>query len=205
MSNIGNAKLLGGIGAILSLVGGFFFANAGAAIGIVGLILIFIAIKYIADETKDKSIFNNYLYYFLTSVIATVVTIAIVAFAFLSTVDFNIYNFEQFGQNITDFSSFMDTFGNAIAGCALALIIGWVLLIIGTIFLKRSYYSIAEKTKVDMFKTTGLVYFIGAITLIIVIGFLILLIARIMEIIAFFSLPDNLPEETKNTVADDVK
>lgn len=203
MSNIGNAKLLGGIGAILSLVGGFFFANAGAAIGIVGLILIFIAIKYIADETKDKSIFNNYLYYFLTSVIATVVTIAIVAYSVLTTID--IYNIEELGQNITDFSSFWTTFGDAITGCILALIIGWILLIIGTIFLKRSYYSIAEKTKVDMFKTTGLVYFIGAITLIIGIGFLILLIARIMEIIAFFSLPDNLPEETKNTVADDIK
>ena len=139
MGNIGNAKLLGGIGAILSLIGGFFFANFGSVLGIVGLVLIFVAIKYIADESKDRSIFDNYLYFFLTSIIATVVTIAIAAYSVLTTID--IYNLEELGQNITDFSSFWATFGDAVMGCFLALIIGWILLIIGTIFLKRSYYS----------------------------------------------------------------
>ena len=70
---------------------------------------------------------------------------------------------------------------------------GWVLMIIATMYLRKSYYRIAKHTKVHLFHTTGTVYFIGAITLIIGIGALILLVARILEMIAYFSLPDNLP------------
>lgn len=82
-------------------------------------------------------------------------------------------------------------------GCVLALIVGWILSIIAAIFLKRSYNGIAEHTKVGLFKTTGTVYLIGAITTIVLIGFLILLIARIIEIIAYFSLPDKIPTGEK--------
>lgn len=191
MGSLNNAKLLGGLGAILSLVGWIFSASFGSIVGIVGLIMVIMAVKYIADETKDKSIFNNYLYYFICSIIAIVAMVGIIAYSVLSTID--IYNIEQLSSNITDFASFWETFGSALTGCILALVIGWILLIIGTIFLKRSYYSIAKKTGVDLFKTTGLVYFIGALTMIIIIGFLIIFIAKIMEIIAFFSLPDDLP------------
>jgi len=202
MSNIGNAKLLGGIGAILSLIG-WVVPSVGPIVGIVGLIMIFVAIKYISDESKDKSIFDNYLYSFLFTIIAIVAAFAIVTFAVLTTID--IFNIQEVAQNITDPASFMEVFGAALAGCLLALIIGWILMILGAIFLRKSYNNIAEKTQVDIFKTTGLVYFIGAITLIILVGILILFIAKIMEIIAFFSLPDELPKETKDITADTIK
>lgn len=195
MGNLSNAKILGGIGALLSLIGWLLSTSFGFVVGIIGLIMMFIAVKYIADETKDKSIFDNYLYFFICSFIAIVATAAIMIYSVFTTIDiFNIQEFQELAQNITDFASFWETFGSLITGCALALVIGWILLIIGTLFLRKSFNSIAEHTKVELFRTTGLVYFIGALTLIILIGFLIILIAKIMEIIAFFSIPDNLPK-----------
>jgi uncharacterized membrane protein len=80
-----------------------------------------------------------------------------------------------------------------VGGCFIALIVAWILLILGTLYLRKSYNSIAEHTKVDLFKTTGLVYFIGALTLIVIIGIFIIIVAKILEIVAYFSLPENLP------------
>ena len=82
--------------------------------------------------------------------------------------------------------------------------VAWILLILGTLYLRKSYNSIAEYTKVDLFKTTGLVYFIGAITLIVIIGIFIIIVAKILEIVAFFSLPENLSTatETPKTVTE---
>lgn len=90
----------------------------------------------------------------------------------------------------------MNIAGTGAIACVLGLIVGWIVMIVATLYLRKSYDRIAEYTKVDMFKTTGLLYFIGAITLIVLIGFLILFIAKILEIVAFFTLPDTLPAQT---------
>ena len=193
MSNLSNAKVFGGIGALLSLIGGFI-PFAGPVVLIIGLILVFLAIKNISDETKNKSIFDNYLYYFILSIIAIVAAVVIM-FASVGSIDF--LNISEQSQNITDYTEFWNIFGGVVTGCVLALFIAWIFMIIAALFLRKSYTSIAEHTKVDLFKTTGLLYLIGAITLIVIIGALILLIAKIIEIIAFFSLPENLPKATK--------
>ena len=195
MSNLSNAKVFGGIGALLMLIG--VFVNTFGLLFIVGLVLVFLAIKYIADETKDKKIFDNFLYFFICHIIIIGVFIGFTAFA-ISTID--ITNIQEMAENITDFSSFWAEFGDLLIGCLVSLVIAWILVIIGSLFLRKSFNSITEHTKVDMFKTTALVYLIGALTLIIVIGFFILLIALILEIVAFFSIPDTLPKTTEATV-----
>ena len=58
MGKLRDAKILGGIGAILLLLSFIPFVS------IIGIVLMFIAVKYISDETKDKDIFKNYLYSF---------------------------------------------------------------------------------------------------------------------------------------------
>jgi uncharacterized membrane protein len=97
---------------------------------------------------------------------------------------------------MTYFQSFVtDSFSPAIGGvigCGLAILIAYILLIIGALYLRKSFDGIANRTKVDLFKTTGLVYLIGAVTTIFFIGFFILIIATILEIASFFSLPDSL-------------
>jgi uncharacterized membrane protein len=194
MSNLSNAKVFGGIGAILALVGILFMPLL-----IVGIILVFIAVKYISDEAKDKEIFNNYLYSFILNIVAWIAILFIFLATFGLIFGFSMFDPSQF-SNFTDPSSFEENFGvvlGGFAGCIIAFIVGWILFIFSAIYLRKSYNSITEHTKVDLFKTTGLINFIGALTIIIGIGILILLIARIIEIIAFFSLPENLPKATK--------
>ncbi|UCB58589.1 MAG: DUF996 domain-containing protein [Thermoplasmatales archaeon] len=194
MVELSNVRIFGGIGAILLLIGGFI-PYAGPIVSILGLVFLFIAVKTISDLTKDKNIFNNYLMHFIFGILIIVAIFVIMLIAFGAAGGFTwISSLEN--AEITDFESFWSYFGEIIGGCVLALIVGWILSIIAAIYLTRSYNSIAEHTKVNLFKTTGLVYLIGAITTIILIGFLILLIARIIEIIAYFSLPDKLPTKT---------
>lgn len=194
MTKLGEAKILGGIGALLSLF--VFVPYGGALIGLIGLILVFIAVKYVADETKNHSIFKNYLMNFILSIIAigAVITIMVIAFGLSGGLSW-VNSIQQ--RNFTDFNSFWASFGTLIGGCILAFIIAWVFIVLGALYLRKSYTSIAEQTKVDLFKTTGLVYFIGAITLIVLIGAVILVIAKILEIVSFFSLPENLPTTTE--------
>ena len=75
MTKLGEAKILGGIGALLSLL--VLIPTIGFIIGIVGLVLIFIAVKYIAEEAKNNSIFQNYLMNFILQIIAIVAVILI--------------------------------------------------------------------------------------------------------------------------------
>ncbi len=194
MSKLSNAKVFGGIGAILSLVGAFV-PGFGSVVSIIGLVLVFVAVKYIADETKDHPIFKNYMLFFLCNIIALVAAVAI----FFAIGGLSIISTMQSLSNLTNPSEIMDAIAPLLTGCVVALLVGWILLIIGTLYLRKSYNSIAEHTKVDLFKTTGLLYFIGAITLVVIVGALIILIAKILEIIAFFSLPDTLPKAGAST------
>lgn len=191
MSNIGQAKILGGIGALLMLL--IFIPTIGFILSIVGVVLVFVAVKYIAEETKDHSIFQNYLMNFIFYIIAIGAIIGIMILAFGVSGGMSWITAIQPGD-ITDFNSFWESFGTLFVGCILAFLVAWIMLLIGALYLKKSYDRIAEHTKVDLFKTTGLVNLIGAATLIIFIGAFIIVIAKILEIVSYFSLPENLPQ-----------
>ncbi|HEC82238.1 MAG TPA: DUF996 domain-containing protein [Thermoplasmatales archaeon] len=202
MSNLSNARMYGGIGALLMLVGGFIPA-VGGIIPLIGLILVFIAVKSIANETNDESIFKNYLWYFVVSIVAMVVVFGIFIASFGAAGGFSILNMMQMqgGQTVNpeDITSLV---GNMMGGCLAALVIGWILMIVATLFLRKSFNSIAEHTGVKLFATTGLLFFVGAITLVILVGGILLLIAAILEIVAFFSLPETLPKAATASTAE---
>lgn len=187
MSKLRDAKIFGGIGAILLLF---------PVVSIVGIVLLFVAVKYIADETKDHDIFKNYLYSFIFNIIAIIGFISVLVFSFIALgLSFSYFDMQQF-SDINYFQGFLtNSFApslGGIIGCGIAILVGYILLILGALFLRKSFDSIAERTRVDLFKTTGLVYLIGAVTTIFFIGFFIFIIAIILEIASFFSLPDSL-------------
>ena len=188
MSKLSEAKILGGIGALLTLIGGFIIPGIGA---IIGLILLFIAVKYIAKETKDDSIFDNYLMHFICTIIA-IVAMALIFFISIGGFSFTFFKALETIE-FTDVSSVWNFFSPYIFLWLIALIIGWIFLIISAMYLRKSYNSIAKHTKVHMFETTGFVYFIGSLLLIVGIGIFIILIAKILEIFAYFKLPDKIP------------
>src|SRR6266851_3093760 len=82
MASLGQAKTLGGVGAILALL--FWVpAHIGIVLLIVGLVLMLFAVKNIADTLGDQPIFSNMVYSVILAiigpVIATVVLLAAAA------------------------------------------------------------------------------------------------------------------------------
>jgi len=187
MGTLKDAKILGGIGSILGVVS--IFIDMYMILFIIGIVLVLVAVKFISDEVKDKKIFENYLISFIISIIG-MISVIIVLFVFFGALFFSIFasNYNPYSYSHLSPSVIM----SMLAGLILAFIILWIFESISAYFLRKCFNDIAKYTDVDLFKTTGLLYLIGALTMIILIGFIILLIAMILQIIAFFSLPDKI-------------
>ena len=164
LSKLSDAKMLGGIGSILLFI---------PAVSIIGYILILIATKYVADELADSSIFNDMIY----AVVAAIVGVAVGAGFLFSGVFFGVFTS---GLSV----------GLGFVGLLVAV---WVFLVISSIFIRRAYDKMATRLNVGSFRTAGTLYFVGALLTIVLVGFLILFIAYIFQIIAFFSIPESPP------------
>jgi len=191
---LSQAKTYGGIGAILALIGGAI-SKFGGALSIVGIVLILLAVKEIADEAGDEAIFKNYLISFVLQ-IGAFLALIIAIMTVLGTSVIAMGGPRAFEHEMQNFEAMMAIIGSILVG----FIIFWILFSLGSYYLKKSYELIAEYTDVDLFKTTGLLYFIGALTAIILVGFLIIFVARILEIVAYFSLPEELPSKQSSVV-----
>ena len=67
------------------------------------------------------------------------------------------------------------------------LVVAWVFAIVAAFYVRRSLKMVAEKTSVKYFGTAGLLVLIGAFLLIIFVGVILIWVAEIVLIIAFFS------------------
>jgi uncharacterized membrane protein len=81
-------KTLGGVGAILVVVGflGFFGTGYAALLALVGIILTLIALKGFSDHYNEGGIFNNALYGFISTIIGGVVFVAILVMTVLEAI-----------------------------------------------------------------------------------------------------------------------
>ena len=162
MGKLSDAKMLGGIGSILQII---------PFLSIIGYILTLIAVKYVSDEVQDGSIFSNMLYAVVTGIIGVAVGASVFFFGALSSI----------------YTGGVSAIGGAIGFLAIA----WIALIISALFVRRAFEGMANKLGVGTFRTAGLLYFIGALLTIILIGFLLLFVAYILQVVAFFSINDS--------------
>jgi uncharacterized membrane protein len=164
MSRLSDAKVLGGIGSILEII---------PFVSIIGYILVLISIKFISDEVHDGSIFSD----MIIAVVAGIAGAAIGGFILVFSGIFSVF-----------------TAGiSAIFGVLTFLAIVWIVLVVSSIFVRRAFNNIATKLNVGTFRTAGTLYFVGALLTIILVGFLILFVAYIVQIVAFFSIQEGQP------------
>jgi len=150
---------------------------AGAVLGIIGFILVLIAIKYISEVVGDESIFKNYLIAVVISIISLLVG-SILGFA------------GMLGPGMIGAGGPGFGLVKVLLSMIAVLIVVWILSIISAIFIRKSFNSIASAINVKMFSTAALLYLIGAILMIAFgIGAIISFIAIILQIIAFFQIP----------------
>lgn len=205
--NVYTSKTLGGVGALLMLISPFSGFIGGAftgVLGLVGLILVLIALKGFSDHYGEGGIFNNGLYGIIMVIIGGVAMVAVLlvtAVSFLAAIGIEastLFTDPNALQNI-DWQSVvtLDIIWPHLAGFFGSLVIFFVFSVIAAILIRKSLSTLSEKTGVGLFGTTGLLILIGAVLTIIGIGFILLWIAMILLTIAFFSVRTGSSQPTE--------
>ena len=172
-----SGKTLGGVGAIFIAIGSVF-----PPLSLVGIILLLVAMRRLADYYEDKGIFDNALWGFIFGIIGIVGAI-IVFFLFIFT--------GAIWSVTTGFAVPL-----AIGSIIAAIVVWFVFSLLQAIYYRRAFAILSEKSEEKMFDTAGLLLFIGAILTIILIGALVSLVAWILVAVGFFAiktLPAPLP------------
>ncbi len=180
MNSLAQARTLGGIGSILILLG--IVPIAGIVLFIVGFIMVLMAVRYISEIVQDKTIFNNTLMAVILAIIGMIAGLAVLIVG-------KMFAFFRESRSLYGPSMFMEPgmypfFRTLI----IALVVVWVFYIGSAIFLRKSYTAIASKLNISMFDTAALLYLIGAVLAVILVGFIVIYVAEILQTVAFFSI-----------------
>jgi len=152
-------------------------------VGLAGLVLWLISLYQLSNMLKKSEIFRKALIGFILQIVGLVMavlfgaTVGAILGAALSS---------PRGDGI-----------EAILGFAFGFIIGFMVAypfnVIGSYFYKRAYDILALATAQNLFKTAGLLVFIGAITTILFgLGLLLMFVGYIVLAVAFFTAPNEV-------------
>jgi uncharacterized membrane protein len=185
---------MGGVGSILVLLS--FVPYVGFVLGLAGFVMVLLAVKQISEVVKDREIFHNVLMAVILQIVGSAISVFVMLGSFFAFVGSQVV-MSPFGPSFDGFGG-PRMFGVGAALAILgALIVGliamWVILIIAARFLRKGYEGIAAKTGTETFRSVGRWYYYGAWLAIVLVGFVLILIATILQIMAFFSLPESLP------------
>lgn len=181
-------RLLGIIGALLMILG--IAPSVGGLFMLIGIIFVLVALKGYADAYKDGSIFHNALYTIVFEIVGIVVCVGVIIYGamdFLSSLGItNIVELRSWQtidwQNAVTISNLLPFIGTIILG----LVILFAVTVIASLFFKKSMNALSGKTGVKLFRTTGTVFFVGALLTIILIGLIIIWVSFILLMIAFY-------------------
>ena len=208
-----SSKILGGIGAILLFIGviTFFVQPFLAILGLIGIILVLVAMHDLASYYKESGIFNNALYGFIAGIVGIVVTgITFVYLFFYTSVltDFLYKIYPGWNGDLSTLSGLTPNTSNISLSDAapilesffLVLVVFWIFSIIAAFFARRSLKALSAKASVGLFSTAALLLLIGGFLAIAFIGFILMWIALLLIAIAFFQIKPQ-PEQPVATMA----
>ncbi|MEM2225203.1 MAG: DUF996 domain-containing protein [Candidatus Caldarchaeum sp.] len=177
MSDLGQARVLGGVASILLVLG--IVPSVGPMLGIVGFVLLLVSLKQISDIVQQPAIFKNAL---IATIVGIVGAVAAIVFGGAAIMSLFTNGFSQF-DIVRTFVSIL-----------LALVVVWVALVVSSMFLRKSLNLTANVLGIGLFRTAGLLILIGAILTIILVGAIVVLVAYVLLAAAFFQVkPDSQP------------
>lgn len=191
-----SSKNLSAIGALLLVIGaviGFAWSFSGI-LSLIGIILLLIGLKGLANFYKEDGIFTNALYSVIIIIVGFIVGIgitivsAVAALADLGIDWANIEDWANIGTEVTtvvtdfDFSAIISLLGALLIG----LIIFYIVLIVAMFFFRKSMNQLSSKSGIGLFSTAGLLMLLGAV--IPIVGILLIWIGAIIVTIAFFQM-----------------
>jgi len=195
-----SSKILGGIGAILILIGGLPYISQLGIIEFIGAILVLVALYGFARVYKESGIFDNALYGIIAGIVGVVLAVVIgIAVVLPNITDFLMKVFPSWNgdwQTLSSLSGMIPNTSNIGLGDIIPFIVAailvfatlWVFAIIATFFVRRSLKQLAARTNVALFSTAGTLLLIGAVLVIVGLGILLMWIAVLILAIAFFRI-----------------
>jgi uncharacterized membrane protein len=154
------SKNLGGIGALLMFISPLitFAAPYAGLLGLIGFILVLIALKGMGDFYNESGIFNNALYGFMVGIVGGVVTVGVfIATALAVIADIGISDWTNPNEWAAAFTSelALDSLMTLLGGVVIAFVILFVFIILTAWFYRKSLNLLSTKSGVGMFGTTG--------------------------------------------------
>jgi uncharacterized membrane protein len=197
--DVSSERSLGLVGAILALLA--LIPKVGKLLGLIGFVLILIALHGIGEKTGNKRPFDYYLRAFIIELVGFIIFILLLIAAFAMVVHSS--SGPSSGQMISPLDSSNPVqiisfeHHGELTGAGIGLVIAAIILIVLVVILaayyeKRAWEEMARLTKVQEFNDAAKFLWWGALTLIILIGVILLLIAAIYRILAFSNMPQRL-------------
>ncbi len=194
--DLNTSKNLGGIGALLIFLSVFPYLSTYGIITLVGLILILIGAKGLADNYQEGGIFNNALYGVILTIIGVVAFAAVFIYAIvgfftdLGLANFGIADLTSFATTLTtlDTTVLMNTLLNYVGYILVAAVVLFIFIVIAAVFFRKSMSLTAKKTGVGLFGTAGMLLLIGAVLTIVIFGIILMWISLLLIAIAFFQI-----------------
>ncbi len=191
-----SSKNLSAVGALLLVIGAVlgFVWSFSAFLSLIGIILLLIGLKGLANYYKEDGIFNNALYSIIIAIVGCVVgvgVIAVSAVSALADIGIDWANIEDWANVGTDVATVFTDFDfsvilNLLGALVIGVIIFYIVLIISMFFFRKSMNQLSTKSGIGLFGTAGLLMLIGAV--IPIIGLLIIWIGAILATVAFFQM-----------------
>jgi uncharacterized membrane protein len=191
-----SSKNLSAVGSLLIVIGaaaGFVVSFSGI-VSLIGIIMLLIGLKGLANYYKEEGIFNNALYSIIIAIVGCVVSIGIIAASAVTAladlgIDWaNIEDWANIGTDVgTVFTDFdFSTIATLLGAILVGVLILFVVMILAMYFLRKSMNQLSTKSGIGLFGTAGILVLIGAV--IPVIGLLIIWIGFILATVAFFQM-----------------
>ena len=196
-----SGKNLAGIGTILIFIS-FLTTSltpplSSSLITIIGLILMLVGVKSLADHYREAGIFNNMLYGTVVGIAGVVVSGAVAIGMLINSLSSFLYKiFPGWNGDWTTLSQMTPdttnlTFSDIIPFLTAALAV-FVILFISTVvvawFYRRSLSYLRDKSGMGLFGTAGTILLAGAVLTIVIIGYFIIWIDLLLIAVAFLQL-----------------
>jgi uncharacterized membrane protein len=164
----------GSVMLLLSLI-----PYVGWVLGIIGVVLLLRSMKEFSGYYQDEKIYQNALTgikFYIIAILAAAVAIVGITIGVWSATGFT--------------ADFVLTagFGVGLVAFLVGIVVAFVFFVLAASHLKRTFYTIAEKSGEDSFRTAGALLWIGSLLTIVLFGLLLILVAWIFATIGFFTM-----------------
>lgn len=171
-------KTLAGEGSLLLVLG--VIPYVGWILGIIGVILFMRGIRELANYYQDNQIYEESLTgvkYYIVALVAAAVAIAAIVIGVGTATGFT---FKGFTPTVG--------FGVGLAAFFAGIIVAFIFFVLAALHLRKTFDTLARKSGENSFSTAASLLWWGSILTIIGIGIIIIFIAWIFTVVAFFSM-----------------